>query len=848
MFTTVLSTPVHTRIAEAFHGVRPEDKREELPPCKSDCPDCSEQYRILYQLFKDPWRYRTELSDHQAIAIAAGFNQSLHTDLDHLRTRISSHGDAIAGRWKKKSREKRQALLLQADAEKTLFPGRWDVMRFDCLSDQIQDMEKAIYPNRKKFLVPYLSLDVLVTNPAVFLNLLYNRIRFSPEDWAPYDCEQHAQYWGAGFLQIDYLGLVIIIHGRKYGTLTKWNSEAVYRLDCIGYPRGVLILEAQAQIIILLRNLVDLVLEGVDTNKPGSCTKWHEHASLGFGQSIGAELWSPYVNQPFAAPPRFEIDRFVQSARARLQAAEDHLWLMQTDPSYMHHFIKLSTMGDLHATISSDKFCSCVTTEIMWDVRNLCMWRWVVNESEKMRVLYNSFRDSIYPGEPLPSRVDRNLGLLEVVVAKMMHVRITRLLRHLADRPSFGKYLTYEKGPGMVKIAFSKGLDLSKIVDSDRLFWCLHGLCCNPDAEHRYDYALVFAMLEEHLSKSSTVERARVDEKLYMGLSDYAATHELLTLIRLHRPRCQSYNITDFESDQQKRYLMLLAFETGKNYKIADIRLLGDFIKRLDRTRLATGRKDQDWLNTSKESRRVLSQFWDMFRRVQRKNLADLGWKQEEIDEEIGWISADLSPKHIQEVDGERASILKKLETASKPHPQVSKEEPQTQWDSLEDRVVKLEIQPKRDKVKTRPQLDPSLQFEPDNGDEDGEEAAAIAAPAIEASNPTIAVKKQTFALFSKMFPSADQEASSTSASWEELLAAMTSVGFLARHAGGSAVSFEREESATEGAAGRIVFHRPHPGNRINPVILRSMGKRITKWFGWDANTFVLREEDRKES
>lgn len=76
--------------------------------------------------------------------------------------------------------------------------------------------------------------------------------------------------------------------------------------------------------------------------------------------------------------------------------------------------------------------------------------------------------------------------------------------------------------------------------------------------------------------------------------------------------------------------------------------------------------------------------------------------------------------------------------------------------------------------------------------------------------------------------------------SWDAFVRAMSDAGFLVKQSGGSAVSFEKDDSVQEGQNGRIVFHRPHPEAKIDPVIFLSMGKRMHKWFGWDRDTFSL--------
>ena len=69
---------------------------------------------------------------------------------------------------------------------------------------------------------------------------------------------------------------------------------------------------------------------------------------------------------------------------------------------------------------------------------------------------------------------------------------------------------------------------------------------------------------------------------------------------------------------------------------------------------------------------------------------------------------------------------------------------------------------------------------------------------------------------------------------WDSFVSAMTDVGFSARHGGGSAVIFEAEDAQK----GKFVFHKPHPVAKIDPIMLRSVGKRMNKWFGWIRNAF----------
>ncbi|KAH7117172.1 hypothetical protein B0J13DRAFT_398905, partial [Dactylonectria estremocensis] len=58
---------------------------------------------------------------------------------------------------------------------------------------------------------------------------------------------------------------------------------------------------------------------------------------------------------------------------------------------------------------------------------------------------------------------------------------------------------------------------------------------------------------------------------------------------------------------------------------------------------------------------------------------------------------------------------------------------------------------------------------------------------------------------------------------------AMIDAGFTTRNNSSSVVVFKK--LSEEG--GRIVFHKPHPVNKIDLVLLWIIGKRMAKWFGW---------------
>ena len=106
-------------------------------------------------------------------------------------------------------------------------------------------------------------------------------------------------------------------------------------------------------------------------------------------------------------------------------------------------------------------------------------------------------------------------------------------------------------------------------------------------------------------------------------------------------------------------------------------------------------------------------------------------------------------------------------------------------------------------------------------------------------NKPQIAVKKDNLDVFSKMFRSAE----SASVRWIQLVQALTDAGMTATQNPGSGVKFTIGQDKRN-----IVIDKPHPEAVVDAVMLRrSVGGRLKKKFGWDAETFVLRKKGEEE-
>lgn len=110
------------------------------PPC--ECDDCQEHYYTAEEQNVDRLCYTKVISDLGAQQILAKYVESLYDDRQYLQSQCASYGDVIVNRWKKKSRDKGQVCLLQADPY--LYPGQWFHPRL-ITGEMPEDIERRGY-------------------------------------------------------------------------------------------------------------------------------------------------------------------------------------------------------------------------------------------------------------------------------------------------------------------------------------------------------------------------------------------------------------------------------------------------------------------------------------------------------------------------------------------------------------------------------------------------------------------------------------------------------------------------------------------------------------------------------
>jgi hypothetical protein len=448
---------------------------------------------------------------------------------------------------------------------------------------------------------------------------------------------------------------------------------------------------------------------------------------------------------------------------------------------------------------------------------------------------------------------------------------IDRRSRHiqavLPERPGFSSKWTSDRDsfPGRVKLERNDGLNMAQRFMKDPLDWCLSQLLGEPDGGVCYEREMLFAFLDSYLAGAPREQKLRLDELLYQKYTDFASLHEMRLMIHLCRPSFKEQKIADVQKREASRgwkYINRKFLEKSTAYRQLGVqvqaRSLGVLLKAVFLITPPHGKKDQQFIVQDDKIRTRINTFFGKVRQVLGETLTELKFDSSDIEADMKDLSAANDLEHLASLNAERAGFLKRL--ADEAEKAAKKKAPsgvplQTQWGAdVEQNKSSFRA---KSKAKTRvEEANASL--------EDGMDNLAV----VDKFHPTtpdsfidsindsitrrheqmlqirVPIPKKTRTILRQMFPDeSDNEVKYEDVPWDRFVLAMDQIGFVARHNGGSAVLFEpNRDCKWYRFGGKIVFHRPHPGPTLTPLILKFMGKRMHKRFGWSMETFVLKK------
>ncbi|EFZ01749.2 hypothetical protein X797_004359 [Metarhizium robertsii] len=813
--------------------------RMNRPNCP--CEDCQIQFEYETQTLTPVSEFTRTLNDDEVRSLLSGFINDAIIARASLKNTLENHGDTIISRWKKMSQVKRRAVLEQIQppiANET-------AVDMQCLyNSSVTHLGNRDSVMRKQFLLPWLSINRLTSSVSALFALLHVRTEYHPHEWASFDTDQLSQPWKHEYLKLENSDKSISMEEACYGSIVQRDHDAVSR-NILDFPQASSVLEAQAHLMSLLCKIVGGILHGADTSIIHGCSRWNSQIASGCKHVGKVENWSTYINQPFSKPVGEGLDYIISLVRSRREEAEDHFYSLQTKPAYFRQHIKNTcnnmgsqTIADAEARLGDVLFSECQIFFRLQECEQKCI--------ELKNLLDN---EELLPedGDRLRKAQLRALVRLETDIWDMACYHASILHLYMTRSAEF-KHLFHDKKvlsfPQCLQI-YAARCRISRIYQRDPLAcYLVHLGRLEVKQCRQFGAADLVAALERHL-QSNPGELKRVSVDMMRSISTIAAVSEARHHLRLFRHSSSWSWMTERYKDEMKAHRQCTAcVECGRGnikeqpklkrerrplgFEEAGQLLLRDFYNRP----APSGPKNMARLQESRYQRHSIELFWENIRNGLRRGSEERAMRHETIRRTIAALSVHLTAEYAEVIQIEEASFTETAETKPEPSPFVH-------FGSSSSNSCKpvIEVATASDKIKTR-----STERA---GSESATEDNSITEKPIVKKR---AVPKHYLEIFHLMFPMSSEERCRT-IKWDEFVHSMNHAGFIVSSCGGSAVRFELHDSPDDQGttiSKTIIFHRPHPVPKIDPIMLRSeIGRRLTRRFGWTREHFVLAGVDQ---
>lgn len=248
------------------------------PTCPETCTVCTEQF-VPKGARDNPLSFeRVKIHDDDlASSIIQSFITATQSDYASIKSKIETHGNAIAKRWQKKSVEKRIQLLRSAvpdiplkrhqDIEEVFAGVNYFV---DSMNNRVSNEAYQKYQNKREdpYLAPFLNSESLSEDPMRLLALMHHRAHSHPSEWIAFDRELLQTYYDHGSLRCAYNPRCVVIHGQNFGSLVQWSKDAAHRWQMIGDPLARHLFRVQAKISKFLREVTTELLSYAEEEAP----------------------------------------------------------------------------------------------------------------------------------------------------------------------------------------------------------------------------------------------------------------------------------------------------------------------------------------------------------------------------------------------------------------------------------------------------------------------------------------------------------------------------------------------------------------------------------------------------
>ncbi|KAK4959395.1 hypothetical protein LTR10_004199 [Elasticomyces elasticus] len=802
-----------------FNGVIPKHliSKGPIPECIKNCKICRGQFKALAaQQSLIARAYDGYCTDEEAANIITNHITDTTTKLAYVRTILDNHGDVIKKRFEKRSPQKRAELLRMAMPG--MYPSKWLAMYyvFDEFIDpgvaatQYRHLERVC--RRKCWLLPYLNVDILSNDPSKLLVLLHIRSTHSIEDFLPYDIERTSMAFEDQHVKTKYNPHCVVMCSQAgiMGNLTDYDSAAAHRGDITGFPRAQLAFEAANELATFLRRFVDAILSTGPPDQPQGCLKLD--FTVDESLRVSSKDRSSYNERAFSRPSPRNLTYFKDIMQSMFKSTYDDLWLLQTDPVYFRQQLAIIEATGFHRGLDPKE----KARNVMWCVREAVGRVQLAMQIETTVAIcfdrIDASGSQVWRGDPLPKLYNDALALLQSVTTGYYRSYNRSLMSLLARTPTFEEHFRWVDG----KHAPINQLNANVSKPKDILYWNFLQIAMPPQVaplllERSFHLHYIDDLLQ------SPKERTRVDQTLYDRYSCMLAIDEAENVLASHLPRSSGERWPNAENVGLPDAFGNLEEPTESSL----LKLLDKFM----RAPVPTGKPTSQNLSRIQEMHTAATEFWNSFAPTWAEHSVHPAAIERHI---FAYRSEEYQSEYRRECARMQAAIDQKA-LNTQVRPAAAGLQPET-WNVVQN-VWGNETSPtgsspqRKRKVKTRSEAieDPTSQLADMQLEGFGEAVAQEPIP----------VGRDSKTVFTRMFsPSVEIKGL---LKWDQITAALVDSGLSMVPNGGSRVTFTHSDPQK----GSIVFHRPHPDPSVGVVMLRCMAKRLSKWFGWEAGTFV---------
>lgn len=142
----------------------------------------------------------------------------------------------------------------------------------------------------------------------------------------------------------------------KLRNVRTMGSRSGASSDIMAFPRGSLLVEAQALLLDILHRAVTKISEITKVMVTNSQCARRPRSPIVASRGD----WSHITERPFRTPLRFNLDMLRETVNSRADTLNGHLWLLQTDQTFTKQYMlqldqmkcaQMSSDKDLKATV-----------------------------------------------------------------------------------------------------------------------------------------------------------------------------------------------------------------------------------------------------------------------------------------------------------------------------------------------------------------------------------------------------------------------------------------------------------------------------------------------------------------